>query len=213
MGIKTIRTRTTRYIDEDNNFEYTFEPVEDSMTITETAEGFEARYLVQDIDAQLPEDYTDDAESGAIFLVHYHRQFFIENKKYIAEDDLRDFYQGQKIEQQKDFWIFPVSAYIHGGVALSLLPGNWNPFDAQGWDTSHVGAVLVSKKAEKKWRLSKNAYKAAESLIERWNQCLSGDVYGIVKETYDKDKNQIDQDAVWGFYGYKYALEALKTEI
>lgn len=50
-------------------------------------------------------------------------------------------------------------------------------------------------------------------MVEEWNQCLSGDVYGIIKETYDKDKNQVDQESVWGFYGYDYAIEALKNEI
>jgi len=48
------------------------------------------------------------------------------------------------------------------------------------------------------------------SLVESWNEYLGGDVYGCVKETYDKNKKQIDQDSCWGFYGYKYALEELK---
>jgi len=47
----------------------------------------------------------------------------------------------------------------------------------------------------------------------QWNQYLSGDVYEIIKETYDKEKNHLDHDSCWGFYGYKYALEALQTEI
>jgi len=40
---------------------------------------------------------------------------------------------------------------------------------------------------------------------------LSGEVFAIVKETYDKDKNQVDHDAVWGFIGLEHAKESLAT--
>lgn len=53
--------------------------------------------------------------------------------------------------------------------------------------------------------------KAAKGCIEMWNQYLSGDVYGVVVETYDPLKNQIKNDAVWGFYGFKYAMQELKN--
>jgi len=79
--------------------------------------------------------------------------------------------------------------------------------DPGGWDTSHVGLVLVSKKET---RFKKKAAELAQGLIETWNMCLTGDVYGIVKETYDEQKEQVDIESVWGFYGYKYAVESLK---
>lgn len=119
-----------------------------------------------------------------------------------------DWYQGEKISQTKDYYIFPLSALIHSGVYLSLSYSF--PSDPGGWDTSHVGAVFASKK---EWESKESAYKAAKSLVGTWNQYLSGDVYGIVVERYDNNKQQIDHDAVWGYYGYEYALKALKTEI
>ena len=212
MAIRTI-TRTTHFYTDENGqeFELTFNAIENTLSIKPIESGFEARYLVKDDDPIALSEMSDDADRGTIFLVHYHRDFCIENKQYIEKDDLRRFYQGEKIDQQKKFWIFPVAAYIHSGVALSL--GNGQHFPDYSWDVSHVGAILVNKKAEKSWRFNKKALQVAEYLLEEWNQYLAGDVYGIVKDTYDKDKKLINNDAVWGFYGQQYALEALQTDI
>jgi hypothetical protein len=110
----------------------------------------------------------------------------------VTEDDIREWYQGNKIPQMKEYWIFPVSAYIHSGVSLSL--GNCSfPFDGGGWDTLHVGAVLCSKK---EWKTSKKARKYAEGQIETWNDYLSGNVYGF-QVTFEGE----DVDSCWGFYG------------
>jgi len=76
--------------------------------------------LYQDTDYQgSPEDYEDDN----LFLVHYHRDFEVKNDKIITEDDARNIYQGEKIEQLKKYHIFFVDAYIHSGIALSLAGG------------------------------------------------------------------------------------------
>jgi len=220
MGHVQTINRAPIYRDEDEDFEYTFHPVEDSITITETEEGFEARYLVQDDNPFSPDEGGDDDN---LFLVHYHRDFDVRRDKIITKDDLVNWYREDFDEYKDDptdenevgkfpleatYHIFPVAAYIHGGVRLSL--GSGSHFPDQNWDVSHVGAVLVSKD---EWPDAGKARDAAEGLVETWNQYLSGDVYGIVKETYDKDKIQVDQESVWGFYGHKYALEALKTDI
>ena len=42
---------------------------------------------------------------------------------------------------------------------------------------------------------------------------LSGDVYCIVKETYDIDKEQIDYDTLTGYFGYEEAEKALETDM
>lgn len=212
---KIKKVVTVKYIDDDG-FEFTHEPVDGSLTITETNDGYEARYLVYDSDPFPPEDNGDDA----LFLVNFHRDFEVENE-IIPKDDLvnwyrRDFsdYEDEDgkipdhIPQEDEYWIFPLSCLSHSGVWLSL--DRSFSCDPGGWDTSHVGAVLVSKK---EWDDKEKAYKAAESLVEEWNQYLTGDVYGIVKETYNKDKEQVDEESCWGFYGHKWAMEALKTEI
>ena len=78
--------------------------------------------------------------------------------------------------------------------------------DPGGWDTSHVGIVLVSKLEAKK---VEEALKLAQGLIEYWNKYLQGDVYCVVKETYSKKKEPIDHDILCGCYGYEYAKEAM----
>ena len=205
MGIK----KRVTFIDDDG-FEFLHEPVDGTLTITETPDGYEARYLVTDDNYEMPSDWDDEG----FFLAHYHRQFWV-SPKYIEERDLanyyrRDFsdYDDEKHPFDEKWWVFPVSAYIHSGVWLSL--GNSFACDPGGWDTSHVGAAFCGR-AE--WKTEEEARKAAEGLIDEWNKGLSGEVYGIVKETYDKDKNPDDHDACWGFYGYEYAMESLKTEL
>jgi hypothetical protein len=192
-------------------FDYTFEPVNDSITVNKTNDGYDVRYLTYDTSPAGPDAWADDN----IFLVHYHRKFDVRRDDVIKENDIANWYRGDfsdydggKFPFKKEYHIFPVSAYIHSGVCL-YLGKNESPYDAGGWDTSHVGAVLVSKK---EWKSKDKAYRAAGSLIEEWNQYLSGDVYCIVKEEYDLDKKHAGYDVISGYYGEKYALEALKSE-
>lgn len=204
MSIK--RRSTVWYEDEEHGLEYQFEPVENSLSVKRTAQGWEARYLVRDENYQYegPEETGDDS----LFLVHYHRDYWLTYDKVITEDDARRWYQGQEIEQTAQYWIFPVAAYIHSGVVLSL--GDGRHFPDQRWDVSHVGLVLANKEC---WKTEEAARKAALQHVEYLNQINGGEVYGIVREDYDKDKKQVDHDSVWGYVGYKDALEALKEEV
>jgi hypothetical protein len=215
MG-KIRKVITTRFIDDEKGFEFYHEPVKDTLIIQETPEGFEARYLVQDDSAMPPDEMDDDN----LFLVNYHRDFDVRRDKIITENDLQNWYRKDfsdyddgegnlpdNIPQAAEYWIFSLAAYIHGGVCLSL--GSGSHFPDQRWDVSHVGAVLVNRK---EWPTKNKAIEAAENKVKEWNQYLSGDVYGIVKETYNKEKKQVDHDSCWGFYGHRYALEALQTD-
>jgi hypothetical protein len=193
--------KVIKYVD-DEGFEFTHEPVEDSLKIRRTRKGYEARYLVADTDAQPPE-HDDNA-----FLVHYHRQFEIRRDKMIEKDDLVNLFRNKKSETD-NYWVFWTAALIHSGVWLKLGTGGFGE-DPGGWDTSHCGAVLITKE---EWPKEADARKYAEGIIEEYNQYLSGDVYGIVKETYNKKKEQLTEDVCWGFYGRRWAEEALQSEI
>jgi hypothetical protein len=129
---------------------------------------------------------------SASTLVHYHRDFQVEDDKLVTEDDIRDWYNGKKIEAMKSHYIFPVSALIHSGVWLSLESSF--PSDSGGWDTSHVGAILIPK-TEVKTKTA--AFKLAGSSIDSWNDILSGNVYGFIVE----DVNGDNLDSCWGFIG------------
>lgn len=140
--------------------------------------------------------YNDNAESpqewgdGSLFLVHYHRQFWVDEKTFVTKEEIQDWYNN-KGDLEERYWIWPVSAYIHGGVALSM--GSGRHFPDYDWDVSHVGAVLASKK---EFDNEEDAHKACESLIEVWNLYLSGEVYGY----YITDSE--DEDVGYGCSGY-----------
>jgi len=200
--IKTV----VKYYNEDD-FEFTWHPIEDTLSIKKTQDGYEARYLIQDEIVNTPDEWGDDN----LFLVNYHRDFHVTNDKIIVEDEVREIYVEGKTEEgeiEKKYFIFPLSCLVHSGVWLSLAYSF--TCDPGGWDTSHVGLVLVSKEEAK---TKEKARKLAEGLVKTWNMCLSGDVYCLVKEIYDKDKKPIDFDTLGGAYGRECALEALRTEI
>lgn len=145
--------------------------------------------VYQDLDCQSPEEWGDDN----LFLVNYHRDFEVRRDEIITEDDVRSWYQGEKIEQSKQYHIFQLSMLSHSGVWLSL--NSSFACDAGGWDTSRVGVVLVSKKEAK---TKEKAVKLADGLIESWNDCLSGNVYGYIITGIEDSKTL---DSCWGFYG------------
>ena len=209
MGKVQVIKRSPIYRDIEEELDYIFEPVEDSITIKKTKTGYEARYLVQDDNPMSPEEMDDDS----LFLVNYHRDFEVRRDEVITKDDLVNWYR-QDCRDYDDreftelYHIFALSCLVHSGVWLSLSRSF--SCDLGGWDTSHVGAVLACKK---EWPKEADALAAAELKVQEWNQYLSGDIYGIVKETYNKKKIQVDHDSCWGFYGHKYALEELKEGI
>jgi len=192
---------TNEYFD-DKGHHFTTMPIEDTLKIKKVKDGFVAKYLIQDEFAESPDVWKNDD----VFLVHYHRDFWVERKDKIVEEELADLYRGEKIEQEKEYRIFPVSAFIHSGVSLSLGRRGFMG-DPVGWDTSHVGACLASRKD---FPTDKRAEEACGSLIEEWNEYLSGDVYCLVKDKMDKDKNLVQHDSVCGVYGYKNAKEDLE---
>ena len=98
----------------------------------------------------------------------------------------------EALQYCKDYHIFGLEAYIHSGVVLALSrEGN---FPDRQWDVSQLGLVFVSKK---EWKTRAKAREAALGLIEYWNSCLSGEVYGFVIE----DSEGGTLDSCWGFFG------------
>jgi len=185
----------------EDGFEFTFEPIEETLSIRKTKEGFEARYLIQDDMTESP----DEEKDNGLFLVNYHRDFDVRRDEVITEDDVKSWYLStRKISQLEEYHMFALASLVHSGVWLSLEK-NFQ-CDTGGWDTSHVGVVLVSKKEAEK---VEKALELAHGLIKHWNKYLTGDVYCTVKEIYSKDKEPIDYDVVGGCYGYNDAQECL----
>jgi hypothetical protein len=197
------KTVTTTYTDE-NDFIYTFDPIEESIKVKKVTDGYEVKYLTHDENSEAPNEW----DNNNLFLVNFHDSFWVEKKDIIPKHVLIKWYQGFKIDLEKRFHIFKLSCLVHGGVWLSL--GESFSCDPGGWDTSHVGAVLVSRESVK---LKAKARKFAEGLVDTWNQYLTNDVYCCVKETYNESKEQTDYDVVGGYYGLETALGELDSAV
>lgn len=179
------------------------------------------KYTLEIVQDEYPESPDKWGDNG-LFLVYEHRQFDVRRKGFepraifdhlnaksyierkqpqtINESLETESYFEDLNDEYDKYHIFQVNAYIHSSVSLSL--GREYPFNDK-WDTSTTGYVLVSKELEKN---IEGAQKAAESLIETWNQYLIGDVWGyevskITKcECCGNEDKQI-VDSCYGFYG------------
>lgn len=150
-----------------------------------------------DHDAQSPDEFQDEQ----VFIVYDHRQFYVEREGFDPDEIFNTIKQGKKL--YKGYWVFPLYAYIHSGVALSLGRSSY-PFTCN-WDTSFRGFVLVERLKGFSWK-ENQAYKLAEIEVKTWNEYLSGDIYGYNSEC----------GSCWGFYGEegkKYMIEEAKAEI
>lgn len=165
----------------------------------------------QDEDCESPNDWGDDE----VFLVYDHRQFYVERAGFAPQSIYHYLYAKDMVNSGNDvdgnyqeefesyyeydnFHIFPVEAYIHSGVSLSLFSGT----KQCRWDSSVSGYILVAKNiqiaADDYTLIPKDkAIEYAESLIETWNTYLSGDVWGyIIKKsntTYSISKNDLKE--------------------
>lgn len=124
----------------------------------------------------------------------------------IVEIEDEDGYGTGAYRPEDDAFLFPVAAYIHGGIALSL--GSGDHFPDQRWDVTRNAAWLWTNKerfcqlcGEKKWmhvydRESRSwlpakgrdefveyLRKEAEIQLNEWQKWNDGEVYGYRTET------------------------------
>ena len=139
------------------------------------------------------------------FIVNYHSDFWVTKDEIITKGEVEALYTGEiswrKVEKEKGYWIFELSCLVHSGVWLNF-DGEGFVSDSQGWDTSRVGLVLVSKKIAK---TRKEAEAIGKELVDTWNMLLSDDVYEI---TIKKDGEEIDR--INGIIGEAEVYEFIK---
>jgi hypothetical protein len=98
---------------------------------------------------------------------------------------------------------FPLYAYVHSGVALSM--GREYPFDCP-WDSGQIGFVM-----EDPAELNPAAKPGEQAAlkVEEWNQYLSGDVWNYSVERVSKCNMGCGHaetvDSCGGFYGRDWA--------
>lgn len=150
-----------------------------------------------DEDTESPDNWGNDE----IFLVYDHNQFYVKREGFNPTDIFESMQTGKKTYD--GYWFFPVYAYIHSGVSLSLGRNKY-PFTDR-WDVSFKGFILVKCMKGSWWNQDK-AYESAEGLIDEWNQYLGGEVYGYTSEV----------GGCCGFYGDEgmtQMIEEAKNEI
>ena len=134
--------------------------------------------VVYDEDPESP----DSMDDNGVFILAWHRQFCVTREGFEDKDSVADW--------AEEYEVFPLYAYIHSGVALSLGCTAY-PFNDR-WDSCQVGYVLVGKDVG--W--GRPLEEIAAGQVETWNQYLSGGVLGY--ETKDRDGEVVD--SCWGFY-------------
>lgn len=177
--------------------------------------SFEYRgYKIDIIQDDICQDPQTDDNNDDIFMVYDHRNFTVKKEGFNPENIFNNL-----DEYKKYYYVFPVFAHIHSGVILSLA------HNGDKFDTSMRGFILVLKE---NWDTDEIAKNAAQSLIEVWNDYLSGNVYGyrvykpnivysISKEKFDRllfedNLGSIEQefnsnteweevDSCWSYYG------------
>lgn len=169
--------------------------------------------IIRDEYAESPDIWKDET----LFLVYKHREFTVEREGFNPEEIyqyLEDYYEQIENDKYDNYFIFPVDAYIHSGIHLSL--SNTVNYPDRRWDVSTTGYILVNQKYIENNFIQNNngsndlsleiAKEKAKSLIETWNQYLSSDVYGytIINEEICSccgNKKEEKVDSCWGFYG------------
>ena len=149
--------------------------------------------IFSDLDSESPYEWGDD---GA-FLVCEHRQMTVRREGFDVDTVFMALHGAKnedgEIDEEaeaiaKEYYIFPIEAYIHSGIVLHFENGA--TVDRR-WDVSGgFGYILVKNDEAKN---EKEAKRIASGMLETWNDCLSGNVYGYVIDG--------DGDSCWGFYG------------
>jgi hypothetical protein len=194
--------------------------------------------ITQDTDIESPNDWGNTD----IFLVYDHRQLNIKRKGFEPEDiyNWLELIKGVRINNKplqhpipkgnykvnghdySDYYIFPVEAYIHSGISLSLFTGT----KQCRWDSSVTGFILVHRE-ELDYPLQRTqpelenksdleiAKHYAKGLIDTWNTYLAGNVYIITLYNLEEcphcgheEKEEIDSIGNIYANGEQYIKEA-----
>lgn len=126
------------------------------------------------------------------------------------------------LERHANIVFLPLYLYDHSGITM-----NTSGFSCR-WDSGQVGYIYTDKKTimdcggkmqnekghlvkitDRNWK--KAAYQWMEDEVEEYDMYLTGEVYGIITEEYDKENDDwIEKDSCWGFYSKKWGDELVE---
>ena len=203
--------KIVKYVNEEG-FVFNFEPIENSLKVKKTKTGYEARYLIQD---DVPDNPCDNDEGMGNFY-HWKEMGREELEKY-CEALGYDIDTHEPNGEPENPDAVKIDKYEHSQIYYSV--------SGEGtqcrWDTSHAWAVWLPNKCLledlKRFKTAKTrrarCIELARQACKVINQWQNGDVYCLVKETYNPKKEYIDHDTIGGFYGYNEAIKALEADI
>lgn len=118
-----------------------------------------------------------------------------------------------RAELGKGWSLFPVYAYIHSGITVSL--GRSGQY-ADRWDSGMFGILCINGPAIYGKRANLKVKGCAETFVKTWDQALTGDVYGYrvsVNRGTEVNPDWDEIDSVWGFYGIDSVMEEGKSAL
>jgi len=130
------------------------------------------------------------------FIVYKHPQFNVEKHDF-AVSCIFECLQDKENHYYDEYYIFPLSAYIHSGICLSM---DIDPDEVASdyFDTSTSGFVVVSKSLVKdnhkeatETELREEAIKIGGDLVETWNTYLEEDVWNVM--ILDEDGKVVEE--------------------
>jgi hypothetical protein len=145
-----------------------------------------------DEEPQSPDEFDDDD----CFVVYDHRDFCVKKEGFAPMEIFMYWKQGAPL--YKKHFTFPLYAYIHSGVSLSLSRDKY-PFTDQ-WDVSFKGFVMVKRQGGT-WK-NLQAYNRGLTKVKEWNEYLNGEYYMYEFFFRDAVSEEWEQeDSCGGFSG------------
>jgi hypothetical protein len=192
-------------------FDVMFDPIE--STVEKTSDGYIVRYITVDKEPESPRQCDNFGK-----MVCFHGKYNLgDENDYRGEnfnswDELRD----EIVRNESPVVIFPLYLYDHSGISMRT-----HPF-SDIWDSGQVGFIFVSEeKIREEFSIGnndiitdeiiENAKKILKGEVILYDNYLTGRVYRLVKEKFDKDRKQLDYEIKSGYYGMENAREDLKT--
>jgi len=205
-----VKETSFKYKDKDGNYfeipssliSDNDEILEDSIMVKKTKDGYVLGFAKYTDVSESPNDMND-----GVFLVFYNSGNFWVTSGNVSQEELEDYFETPEEERDSklpEYYVFPVSAYIHSGVALHF------GFSGSGWDISNAGAILCEKST---FTNKQEAENYAKGFLNEWQAYEDGEVFQIYALEYTNDRKFIPgTDGVAGdTYGTKWAIEEVKN--
>jgi hypothetical protein len=177
---------------------------EKNAIVTLTGTNGSRVHIVPDPDAPNPRSEYDHL--CTISVVHRREPVGDET---LFPEDLRS------ITEDPAIYSLPVYAYIHSGIRLSCVP-----FSCP-WDSGQIGIIHIPvAKMRQEFgedmdnaQMLEMAEKIMREEVEEYSQYISGDVYGVIKESAPKTCYHCGQaetktlDSCFGIFGFEFAQD------